>query len=150
MSGEGEASEEDPVVAKLFRYPSGLRKGGDSDDHEVLATYWTIEGSRPFAFCRNGLLIDPDGSPRFIPFAEIEDTSYHDGGLLRETKSVRRGETRAESLPLRLLDGEVVLLPLNARDDGMSERLTIAGLLEQRVRIHRSEKRKAGLHSGKS
>ncbi len=144
MSAEGACSEEDPVVAKLLRTTSGLRAGGTSDHHEVLVTYCTHEGDQPFAFTRHGLLIDPAGSARYIPFAEIQDTSYYDAAMLLHAKSaVRKGERRSETLPIKLIDGEVIHLPLNTREDGMSERLTIARLLEQRVRIHRSGKRKA-------
>jgi hypothetical protein len=136
---------EHPFVGRLLRWPSGLRKGGNSAGHEVLATYWTTRGDRSFAFCSDGLLIDPEGMARFIPFAEIEDAGHDDVELLREVKRKRQeGEPLAESLRLTLCAGEVLELPLNERADGMSERLLIAGFVEQRVCIARSERRRRG------
>ena len=141
MSDDHESVDDDPVVRRLFRYESGLRRGGTSDRHEVLATYTTRDGDRPFAFCRDGLLIDPEGRPRFIAYADIEETSYGDFALLMQAKAtIRRGEELSETLPIRLVGGEVIELPLEQRGDGMSERWTIAGLLEQRVRIFRMER----------
>lgn len=134
---------EHPLVGRLLRIPSGLRKGGHSDGYEVLATYWTEQGDRPFAFCLDGLLVDPEGVARFIPFGEIEGAGYHDIEQLRETKRLAQaGEPLREPLRLTLQGGEVLELPLNERPDGMSERLLIAGLVEQRVRIARADRRK--------
>jgi hypothetical protein len=130
----------DPVVARLLRTPSGLRADGyTSVDYEVLATYLHDGGERPFAFCRDGLIIEPDGSARYLAFHEIESASLHDHGLLKREK----GGAMLTSLPLALKGGETLTLPLNARADGMSERLTIAGLIEQRIRIANSERRRA-------
>ena len=136
----------DPVVGRLLRTPSGLRASRHtSSGHEVLATYWHDEGGHPFAICRDGLLIDPDESGRFISFHQIKSTSLHDSELLLNEKNAMRvsGSVGATSLLLALTNGETLILPLNARADRMSERLTIAGLIEQRVRIARSERRRA-------
>ena len=136
---------EHSFVGRLLRWPSGLRKGGNSAGREVLATYWTDQGERPFAFCIDGLLVDPEGRPRFIPFGEIDDAGYHNLEQLRETKRVASaGEPLREPLRMTLLGGEIIELPLNERADRMSERLLIAGLVEQRVRIAHSERRKRG------
>lgn len=136
----------DPFVARLLRIPSGLRAGGrDHGNHAVLAIYHHHEGSYPFAICRNGLLIDPEGQAKFVPFHGIDNASSHDIELLRHEKSMMRrdGRVGTTSLPLSLTTGETVLLPLNEREDGMSERLLIAGLIEQRIRIALSERRHA-------
>jgi len=111
----------------------------------VLATYFHDEDGHPFAICRDGLLIDPDDSARYISFHEIESASLHDGKLLLSEKDTKRvaGSVGPTSLPLTLTSGETLILPLNAREDGMSERLTIAGLIEQRMRIAKSERRRA-------
>ncbi|MBQ1500415.1 MAG: hypothetical protein IIZ38_19080 [Sphingomonas sp.] len=131
-------SSEDPMLGRLLRTASGLRAGGISAD--VLATYHHDDGRRPFAFRRDGLLIDPEGDARFIPFDAIEDASYHDLALLRADKrSMKRGERNRGVLPLRLVDGEVIALPLNAHPEGRSERLTIARLIEQRACIARAK-----------
>ena len=136
---------EHPFVGRLLRVPSGLRKGGNSAGHEVLATYWTDQGDRPFAFRSDCLIIDPEGAPRFIPFGEIEDSGYYGIELLQETKrAAKAGEPLGESLRITLYGGEVFDLPLNERPDRMSERLLIAGLVERRVRIARAERRKRG------
>ncbi|MEO7688098.1 MAG: hypothetical protein ABIS51_02350 [Sphingomonas sp.] len=132
----------DPVVARLLRWSSGLRAGGNVA-HDVLVTYLSEQGTRPFAFCRDGLLLDPDGEARFVRFVEIEDTGKFDRIMLeKEKRASRQGESIDTPLSIRLVSGEVLVLPLNVRGDGMSERLTIASLLEQRVRIARSQARK--------
>ncbi len=133
---------EDPMRARLLRIASGLHAGGISAD--IVATYHHDNGTRPFAFRRDGMLIDPEGAARFLPFTEIEDSTYYDGTLLREDKQRRiDGERGAGLLPLRLIGGEIIGLPLNAHPRGMSERLTIAGLIEQRIRIARAKARRA-------
>lgn len=111
----------------------------------MLATYCHNEEGHPFAICRNGLLIDPDDSALYISFHEIESASLHDRELLLIEKDTKRvsGSVGPTSLPLVLTSGEVLTLPLNAREDGMSERLAIAGLIEQRMRIAKFERRKA-------
>lgn len=111
----------------------------------MLATYCHDEEGHPFAICREGLLIDPDDGARYISFHEIESTSLHDRELLLTEKDAKRaaGSVGPTSLPLALTNGEILTLPLNAREDGMSERLTIAGLIERRMRIVKSERRRA-------
>jgi hypothetical protein len=136
----------DPVVARLLRTPSGLRADGHTSvDYEVLATYWHDGGGRPFAFCRDGLVIEPDGIGRYLAFHEIESASLHDHEQLKREKDrmMHSGGVGPTSLTLYLKGGETLTLPLNARTDGMSERLTIAGLIEQRIRIANSERRRA-------
>ncbi|GEM_PF-2412980 len=131
---EPEPKADDPMRARLLRISSGLRAGGISAD--VLATYHHESGTRPFAFQRDGLIIDPEGVARFVPFTAIKDSTYYDGTLLREDKQRRiQGERSAATLPLRLVGDEVLDLPLNAHPKGMSERLTIANLIEQQVRL---------------
>jgi len=66
----------------MLRHETGLRAGGVSADHDVLATYWTREGDAPFAFCRDGLLLDPYGAARFISFVEIEDAGYYNQEMM--------------------------------------------------------------------
>ena len=124
----------------MFRYRSGLNKGGLSTEHEVLATYQAAAGSKPFAICRRGILVEPETVARFVPFVDIEDSGYYDREKLEQTKEQkRRGEVLRETLSLRLRDGEIIELPLNPRDDGMSERLAIGAIVERRVRVHRAE-----------
>jgi hypothetical protein len=138
-----EASKEHPFVGRLLRIPSGLRKGGHSAGYEVLATYWTEQGDKPFAFCLDGLLVDPEGAARFIRFDEIEDSGYYNVEQLRETKRIAEaGERLREPLRMRLHGGEVVELPLNERPNGTSERILIASLVEQRVRLAEADRRK--------
>lgn len=107
-------------------------------------TYCHDEEGHPFAICCNGLLIDPDDSARHISFHEIDSTSLHDRELLLTEKDAKRvsGSVGPTSLPLALTNEEILRLPLNAREDGMSERLTVAGLIEQRMRIAKSERRR--------
>lgn len=112
-----------------------------------MATNWTSEGNRLFAFCRHGLLVEAEEGPGFVPYEEIEDTSYYDVSLLveRQTTVLRGGKANPEILPLKLRKAGTIELVLNSRDDGYSERSTIARLLEQRVRIYRAEERKRQL-----
>lgn len=122
----------DAYLKRLLKYPSGLRAGGASPGPEVVASYWNAEGGRPFAFCRDGLLIDPDGRARFISFAEIEDSGRFDvEPLQREKEAGEKGVPLSEPLSLRLVSGEVIKLPLTSRTDGISERLTIATVLDR-------------------
>jgi len=96
-----------------------------------------------FAFCRDGLLLDPEGSQRFIPFVEIADAGYYNREMVERAKRMKRGST-PEPLSITLSSGELIDLPLNVRDDGMPDLLTIARLIEQRVRIFRAEQRREG------
>jgi hypothetical protein len=125
----------DPYFKRLLKHPSGLRAGGDSSGPEVVASYWNAEGGRPFAFCRDGLLIDPDGQARFIALADIQDSGRFDlEPLRREKEAAEIGAPLSEPLSLRLVSGEQIDLPLARRMDGMSERLTIAMLVDRHVR----------------
>lgn len=131
---------QDSYLARLLKYDSGLRPGGATSGPAVVASYWTAEGVRPFAFCRDGLLIDPDGAARFVAFKDIKDSGLHHEIPLRAAKEeAAAGKSLEEGLSLRLIGGEQIDLPLNSRIDGMSERLTIAGLIDRYARIHRAK-----------
>lgn len=134
---------DDPVLARMLRFESGLREGGSSRQHEVLATYWTRGEDALFAFCRNGLLVDPDGVPRFIPFVEIADAGYYNREMVERAKRMRLGGA-PEPLSITLTSGEVIDLPLDIRDDGMPDLLGIASLIERRARVFKAEQRREG------
>jgi hypothetical protein len=128
--------DEDPVVRGLLRAATGLRAGGEAAGYEVRATYWTRAGIRPFAICRDGLLIDPDGPARFIAYAEIEDAGYYNLTMIKRAKSARRGGP-AGPLEIRLRNGETIALPVEIRDDGMPDLLQIAKLIHNRAMTDR-------------
>ena len=132
---------DDPVLARMLRFESGLRAGGSSRHHEVLATYWTRGEKALFAFCRDGLLLDPDGAQRFVPFVEVADAGYYNREMVERAKRMRQGHV-PEPLSITLTSGEVVDLSLNVRDDGMPDLLGIAGLIERRVRVFKAEQRR--------
>ena len=136
MAEESEAASDDPVLRWLLRFESGLKAGGEVPGYEVLATYWTRDGERPFAFCRDGLLIDPGGAARFVPFAEIEDAGYYNITMIKRAKAARCGEP-PEPLEIGLRSGERIALPLEVRDDGMPDLLDIAKLIHRRAAIFR-------------
>ena len=139
--GKDAEPQPDPVVARLFRNRTGLKPGGSSEQHEVLATYHRRSGERPFAICREGLLLEPEGAARFVPFAEIEDGGYYNLEMLwRAKRATCKGG--AEPLSIRLYGGEVIDLPLDVREDGMPDLLHIAKLVHQRSILYRSEERK--------
>lgn len=125
----------DLYLRRLLRHPSGLRADGDSPGPAVVASYWDAEGRRTFAFCKDGLLIDPDGRARFIPFTEIKNSGCFDAeSLRREKEAVETEAPLSEPLSLRLVNGERINVPLAHRTDGISERLTIAKLIDRHVR----------------
>jgi hypothetical protein len=129
-------TELDRYLNSLLEIPSGLREDVDAFDPRIVASYRTPAGTRSFAFCRDGLLIEPDSSRRYIAFGDIADTGLHDTEVLAEFKeAVRTAVSVEEKLAIRLHDGELVEIPLNDRPDRMSERLTIAGLIARYVRI---------------
>jgi hypothetical protein len=132
---------DDPVQARMLRFKSGLREGGSSPQYEVLATYWTRGEDALFAFCRDGLLLDPEGAPRFIPFVEIADAGYYNRAMVERAKRMKLGGS-PEPLSVTLSSGEVIDLPLDIRDDGMPELLGIAKLIDQRSRIFKAEQRR--------
>ncbi len=134
---------DDPVLARMLRFKSGLRAGGSSRHHEVLATYWTRSGDTLFAFCRDGLLLDPEGAQRFIRFVEIADAGYYNREMVERAKRMRVGSV-PEPLSITLTSGEVVDLLLDIRDDGMPDLLGIASLIERRVRVFKAEQRREG------
>lgn len=132
----------DPFIAHLFRYATALCRGGDVPGYEVLATYRTKAGEAPFAFCRDGLLIDLEGEARYIPFVDIDDAGYHNRAMVERAKRAA-GEQACEPLTIRLVSGETIDLPMDVRDDGMPDLLTIAHLIHRRVIIDRSARRRA-------
>lgn len=129
----------DPVLARLLRHRTGLKAGGHSSSHAVLATYHTHSGDTPFAICRDGLLLDPSNDARFVPFAEIEDAGYYNREMVKRAKEARSSGS-SEPLSIRLQSGEVIDLPVEVRDDGMPDLLTVASFIQQRATIFRSEK----------
>lgn len=140
MSGAVETYA-DPMLARLLRYKTGLQPGGFHPEHEVLATYQGRSGESPFVICRQGLLIDPNTEPRFVPFAEIEDAGYYNQEMVERAKAAKAGGV-SEPLSIRLRSGETIDLPVDVRDDGMPDLLTIAGFLQQWSNIQRSEQRR--------
>ena len=134
---------DDPVLAFLLRHENGLRAGGFSAYHEVLATYWTRSENALFAFCRDGLLLDPEGVQRFIPFVEIADAGYYNREMVERAKRNKLGGV-LEPLSITLMSDEVVDLALDVRDDGMPDLLNIAKLIERRVRVFKAEQRRQG------
>lgn len=134
----------DAFAAHLFRYPTALCRGGAVPGHEVLATYRTRSGGAPFAFCRDGLLIDPETAPRHISFADIDDPGYYNRTSIERAKRARgAGEGGCEPLSIHLVSGEVIDLPMDVRDDGMPDLLTIARLIDRQVTLHKSAQRNA-------
>lgn len=132
----------DPVLARLLRFKTSLQAGGSCDGYDILATYVTRSGDKPFAICRDGLLIAPGSNSHFIPFAEIEDAGYYntENGL-RAQRVAATGADTSEPLTIRLASGESIDLPVEVRDDGMPDLLTIAKLIHQRSTIYRTEQR---------
>ena len=126
------------MLARLLRYPTGLQAGGSHPQHEVLATYHTRSGGRPFAICRHGLLLDPNDKPRFVRFAEIEDAGYHNHDMVKRAKEARASGV-SQPLSIRLRGGETIDLPVEVREDGMPDLLTIAGFLQKWSTIQRAE-----------
>ena len=131
----------DPFVKRLLRHTTGLRLRASSDDHRVVVVYCSASGNRPFAIGREGLLLDPDGAARFIPYTEIEHGGYYELEALKREKATL-GPVQ-EPLSITLHGGEVIRLPLDPRPDNMSERLSIGHLVEQRVRMARAAKGRA-------
>jgi hypothetical protein len=128
----------DPVLTRLLRHRTGLKAGGRPGEPGVMATYWTAAGETPFAFCRHGLLLDPGPGERFIPFAEVADAGYYNSEMIERAKAARAAQAPGAAAPLviRLFSGERVTLPVEIRDDGMPDLLTIASLINQRAAIH--------------
>ncbi len=141
MSSADETHPHDPMLARLLRYPSGLRAGGFNPEHEVLATYYTRSGDRPFAICREGVLVDQGNHPRFVRYAEIEDAGYYSREMVSRAKAAMAAGV-SEPLSIRLRSGERIDLPVEVRDDGMPDLLTIAGFIQQRASIQLSEDRR--------
>ncbi len=136
----------DAFTAHLFRYETGLRRGGDVPGYKVLATYRTRSGGAPFAFCRDGLIIDPETTPRHIPFVDIDDPGYYNRISVERAKRARgASDGGCEPLSIRLVSGEVIDLPMDVRDDGMPDLLTIARLIDRQVALHKSAQRKVAL-----
>src|SRR5688572_29716126 len=77
----------DPFVRRLLRHTTGLRMRAQSDDERIVVVYCRTSGHRPFAIGREGLVIDPDGDARFIPFTDIEHSGYYGVETLRREKT---------------------------------------------------------------
>ena len=136
----------DAFTAHLFRHPTALCRGGEVPGHEVLATYRTRSDGAPFAFCRDGLLVDPEAAPRHIPFGDIDDAGYYNRTSVERAKRARgANDGGCEPLSIRLVSGEVIDLPMEVRDDGMPDLLTIARLIDRQVTLHKSAQRRAAL-----
>ncbi len=101
----------------------------------AIATYEESNGRRIFSFCLDGLLIDPDGEARYVPYTEILKTSYHGVAELRAEK---HGQM-SRDLALILKNGETFILHFEERGDRLSERLRVGGLIEQRLRLARAD-----------
>ncbi|MBX7528414.1 hypothetical protein [Qipengyuania vesicularis] len=121
----------DALLARLRRLAPDLREEEARGEFLAVASYLSDDGSRILSFCVDGLLIDPDREARFIPFSEIEATSYHGTEELKQEKS---GQMSKE-VTLTLKDGSLLPIPLATRSDRFSERLRIGNLIEQRVRL---------------
>ncbi|HEX8214124.1 MAG TPA: hypothetical protein VF582_01485 [Allosphingosinicella sp.] len=124
---------DDPVVRRLLRFAAGFRPGGKRSEHDVLATYVTTDGREAFAFCRHGLLIDPSGEERFIPFADVDEEKLL---TVDELMAAKDGsippEHRRLSLPLR--SGDTLDLRVDGRtENNCSDIIGIAGLIRQRA-----------------
>lgn len=133
---------DDPVIARLLGSDTGMTAGHDWPPHEALTTYWTETGKALFAFCRDGILLDPVGEARFLPFTEIADAGYYNRDMIMRAKTARIEGAMGATLSIALSDGEIVELPLGVNDRGIPHLLSIAKLIEQRVRIARSELRR--------
>ncbi len=110
----------------------------------MLATYRLRSGETPFALCRDGILLEPGGSERFIPYEQISDGGYYNLQNIRRAKAARPSGT-SEPLTVTLHSGESIDLPMEVRNDGMPDLLTIAHIIHRRACLHRrsSEPRKA-------
>lgn len=102
----------------------------------VLATYHMNDGSTPFAFCRHGLMLDPGGLRRYIPFADIADAGYHNRPNIEAAKRAKLIGW-SEPLNIRLASGEHLALPVDINMDGMPDLLRIAKLIQQQAFTHR-------------
>ena len=126
----------DPVLSGMLRYKTGLEAGGPPSTHDVIATYRLRNGETPFALCREGILLEPTGSARFVRYAEIADAGYYNRESVRRAKVARTG-TGSEPLTLTLRSGDTVDLPMDVRDDGMPDLLTIAHIIHRRACLYR-------------
>lgn len=133
---------DDPVVKRLLRYGTSLRASEDRGQHDLLAAYHTRSGDIPFAFCRQGLLLNPGPHERFVPYVEVEDAGYYNLEMVERARAAKVSG-KSEALSIRLRSGERIDLPVEVRADGMPDLLTIAYLIQQRATIFRSEERRA-------
>jgi hypothetical protein len=129
---------DDPVVARLLRSGAGLTAGDVWAGHDVLATYWTTDGRALFAICREGLLLEPSDEGRFVPFTSISNAGYYNREMIMRAKSAKVAGEKSATLSIGLADGEFIHLPLGVHKSGIPHLLSIARLIEQRVRIARA------------
>lgn len=106
-----------------------------------MATYHAKSGEKPFAICRDGILLNPESEGRFVPFAEVDDGGYYNTETVKRAKRARLDSSEPLSITLR--SGEVIDLPLDVREDGMPDLLTIASFIQQRATIFRAAERRA-------
>ncbi|MBX7534029.1 hypothetical protein K3165_13925 [Qipengyuania sp. 1XM1-15A] len=102
-----------------------------------MASYVSDDGRRIFSFCTDGLLVDPDCEARFVPYSEIDSTSYYGTEELRQEKFGHM----SKGMVLKLRDGTSLAIPLKTRSDRFSERLRIARLIEIRVRLAKADQK---------
>lgn len=138
MKTHKETERGDALLARLRRLAPDLRVEETRGEFAAVASYFSDDGSRIFSFCIDGLLLDPDCEARFIPYLEIGSTSHHGTEELKQEKSGRM----STEISLTLRDGTALALPLKTRTDRFSERLRIGDLIEQRVRLAKSGRKR--------
>ena len=135
METHKESERADAFLARLRRLAPDLIAEEARGEFSAVASYVSDDGHRIFSFCIDGLLLDPDCDARFVPYSEIESTSYHGTEELKLEKS---GQMSKE-ITLTLRDGTSLAIPLVTRSDRFSERLRIGQLIEQRLRLANAE-----------
>lgn len=131
MKAHKDTGRADALLARLRRLAPDLRAEDTRGAFAAVASYVSDDGGRIFSFCIDGLLLDPDCEARFVPYSEIESTSYHGTEELRLEKSGQM----STAITLSLRDGTSLAIPLETPSDRFSERLKIGNLIEQRVRL---------------
>lgn len=135
MNGHMETERTDALLARLRRLAPDLRAEETRGAFGAVASYVSDDGRRIFSFCTDGLLVDPNCEARFVPYSEIDSTSYYGAEELRQEKSGHM----SKDIALKLRDGTSLVIPLKTRSDRFSERLRIGQLIEQRVRLAKAD-----------
>ena len=74
---------------------------------------------------------------------QIEDAGYYNEPNVRRAKKVKEtGSDVSEPLTILLDTGEAIDLPVEVREDGMPDMLTIANFIQQRSTIYKTEQRR--------